>query len=216
LIGMESQIELRKLENIILDLGDVLFAIRDEDVWLEEYIEPLLGANMNEDEFFRLYDEMEHGAYSAYELKNEMEALAGRPFSMDAFKQAWNSRLLDMSAENMEVVEELSKQFKLYLLSNTNSIHYNSWWNTIKKNFGPDRFQNAFQGFFYSHELGVMKPNPEIYHLVHEGMQSPETNACLFFDDNPLNVKSAQSFGWNAKVVKNNLAEVVKELGLIK
>ncbi|MCP4125081.1 MAG: HAD-IA family hydrolase [Bacteroidetes bacterium] len=209
------ELELENLENIILDLGEVLFFIRDEDEWYEEYIEPVLGANFNEDKFLELYDEMEHGMYSAYELKNELEELAGKAFSMNAFRAGWNARLLHMPEENMEAIEALSKRFNLYLLSNTNSIHYQSWWNTIREQFGPDRFERVFKGFFYSHELGVMKPNPEIYHVVHEGMKSPAMESCLFFDDNPANVMAAKRFGWQAMVVKRNLVEVVSQLGLV-
>ena len=176
---------------------------------------PLVGERFDRQTFKQFYDDVEHGRYTSEEFKQLVESLSEKSFSTTEFEHAWNSRLLDMSKENMMVVQKLSQKYNLYLLSNTNEIHYRSWWNTIIDDFGPAIFENAFKGFYYSHTLGVMKPDREIYRIVHEGMGWPAKTECLFFDDNIVNVQAAIHFGWRSMVVKNNLSEIVDQIGLL-
>lgn len=200
--------------HVILDLGDVLFRIRSEETWYREFMFPLIG-DVDRQAFEALYHTAEHGTISDGEFKQRMEELSGRKFSMEDFENAWNGRLLDMPEVNMEIVLQLSKRYELYLLSNTNRIHWRSWSATIDHKFGWDLFEGAFNHCFYSHDLGVMKPDHRIYDQVHRAMGSPEASDCIFLDDSIANIKAAKAFGWEAVLVDDSLENKIAVTGLL-
>ena len=74
--------------------------------------------------------------------------------------------------------------YSLVLGSNTDRIHF------------PYSVQNFpalknFERCFLSYEMGLVKPNPEFFLRILEDLSvSPES--CLFIDDRPENVDSAQ------------------------
>ena len=59
---------------------------------------------------------------------------------------------------------------------------------------GISSFKELFDAEYYSHLVGMRKPDAEIYEHVLEdqGLTAQET---IFFDDNPDNIKSARSLG---------------------
>ena len=62
-------------------------------------------------------------------------------------------------------------------------------------------WSEVFDLLFFSCDLGAMKPEPEIYRAVEEGIADLEQPASLtFFDDRPENVEAAIDAGWRARV----------------
>lgn len=77
---------------------------------------------------------------------------------------------------------------------------------TLLTNFAADTFQEARERFTFlneargvtvSGEIGLLKPDADIYH-AHVEQFSLQPAATLFIDDSPANVKGAQAAGWNA------------------
>jgi putative hydrolase of the HAD superfamily len=70
--------------------------------------------------------------------------------------------------------------------------------------------------WFFSSELSMAKPDPEIYEAVTARL-GMEPSAVVFFDDRQVNVEAARAAGWRAELWTS--AEVVKktlrDLGLI-
>lgn len=83
----------------------------------------------------------------------------------------------------------LKQKYKLYLISNTNSIHK-------KYGFEHYDFLKLFDQLFLSHEVGFIKPEKEIYQAVEEASGFlPEEH--IFIDDILEYVTAAKDLGWD-------------------
>tara|TARA_R110002049_G_scaffold306635_1_gene505473 strand:- start:48555 stop:49166 length:612 start_codon:yes stop_codon:yes gene_type:complete len=107
----------------------------------------------------------------------------------------WNFMLKDFPKHRLEFIKELkaSSKYKLILLSNTNALHIDY----IKENvsFFED-FKNCFDAFYLSHEINMTKPNHAIFEFVLTE-NNLKANECLFIDDNPDNIKTANTLKFN-------------------
>lgn len=106
------------------------------------------------------------------------------------------------------LLRKLSSHFTLASLSNTNVIH----WKYICETMG---LVEHFHVNFPSHEIGMVKPEREIFEFVVASLGcSPER--ILFLDDNQLNVEQAQEVGLVAHRVRGFEDTVAKlaELGI--
>ena len=75
--------------------------------------------------------------------------------------------MLDFPEERLIYLENLakSKEYRLFLLSNTNEIHIDY----VKEDMGMDRFnrfKNSFEVFYLSYEMKMRKPDEEIFEFV--------------------------------------------------
>jgi putative hydrolase of the HAD superfamily len=83
------------------------------------------------------------------------------------------------------------------ILSNTNEIHIEAVYAQLQAQHGMDNFDPLFDWVFYSHEMGLAKPNQDIYRqlLLELGTTADRV---LFFDDLQANVAGAASVGIQA------------------
>jgi len=100
----------------------------------------------------------------------------------------------DMFTPNVPVcalVPLLRRRYRLVLLSNTNDLHYRHF----RRQFAQTL--DHFHALVVSHEVGVRKPDPAVYHHAREraGCSPAE---CLFIDDLPANVTAARACGWQS------------------
>jgi FMN phosphatase YigB (HAD superfamily) len=75
-----------------------------------------------------------------------------------------------------------------YILSNTNDLAVEH----IRRNFP---FFKNFDGYIYSYEVGVMKPDARIYEAL-EKLAGRGGTAILYLDDLPGNVAAGAARGW--------------------
>jgi len=93
-----------------------------------------------------------------------------------------------------EFLTELRSHYKLACLSNNNEFH----WDRLKKKYRAESF---FDKCYLSHEIGMIKPDPEIYDFVIKDLGiSP--SEILFFDDNPECVEAAKEAGLSTCLTK--------------
>jgi putative hydrolase of the HAD superfamily len=127
-------------------------------------------------------------------------------------KKIWNSMLIDFPKYRLDFIEQLAEKnkFKLILLSNTNDWHI-AW---VQENFKDyKRFENCFDAFYLSHEMGMRKPNPEIFDYVlnQHNLNAEET---LFIDDTSQNTKAAGEIGmhtWNIDPKTEDVIELFSQ-----
>ncbi|BCS31904.1 hydrolase [Luteitalea sp. TBR-22] len=93
----------------------------------------------------------------------------------------------------LDLLGDLRGRFVLAALSNNNPLH----WDRLTRELG---LLDAFDHAWASHELGVRKPDPEIFRLALARLGQPAERV-LFFDDAPGNVAVARSLGLQAEVV---------------
>jgi len=103
--------------------------------------------------------------------------------------KGWHAVFISLRPEVIEIMERLREQgHRVVVLSNTNRLHLDYW---------PQHYPEiaASSDFLYlSQDLGMRKPDPEIYKYV---LQSEEFDAqdAVFFDDIEENIKAAQALG---------------------
>jgi FMN phosphatase YigB (HAD superfamily) len=175
-----------RLEAIIFDIGNVLLhfdfdrAIRriapyceTEDVLILGLLEPLKHA-------------FESGRISNEVFVEEACGLIGYEGDREELAVAWQE-IFDPVVETHALVKQLRGKLPLYLLSNTNGLHAEYFLREYPV------FEN-FQGAVYSHEVGMMKPDAEIYrHAVSQFGVNP--NRTLFIDDLAANIEGARAEG---------------------
>jgi HAD superfamily hydrolase (TIGR01509 family) len=89
-----------------------------------------------------------------------------------------------------DLLRRLHARYPLYLLSDTNEIHFGY----VKRTVDVVRL---FDQCVVSYEVGAMKPGPHIYQEVLRRSGMP-AEACVFIDDRPGNVDGAKRVGMQA------------------
>lgn len=111
------------------------------------------------------------------------------PVDYKTFAHYWN----DIFWENKgmdAVLKKLRKKYPLYLISNTNKLHFDY----LKSKF---KLLRHFKKTFPSHEVGHRKPEPEIYQKVLKKVKlKPEHT--VFVDDVVKFVDGARAVGMHA------------------
>jgi len=129
--------------------------------------------------------------------------------SSEEILKAWNAVLLDFPLYRLEFLQMLSKKYRLFLLSNTDAIHIETFEQNNSPSFYGD-FYKCFEKVYFSFEIERRKPNPEIYTYVlnNHDLQAKRT---LFIDDKKENTDAALSLGlhvWNLQVGKEDVVDL--------
>ena len=185
-----------KIKNIIFDLGGVVLDI-DENIVYKELEK--LGINVSElpqsKEFREIMSKFDTGIYTAPTFRKKMKALLGLEKMTDQkFDSIWNAMLLDIPRERIEAIEQIKKHYKIFLMSNTNEIHYDLYVRDLQLRFGYNEFDALFNKSYFSFAEHLEKPDPRFFELIldHEKLNAEET---LFIDDTAANIKVAKALG---------------------
>lgn len=199
------------IKNIILDFGDVLINL-DKPATAKAMVQHgFTGITPDMEGLFQTYEKGEIGTQDFLDEVSEYFPKVSREYLI----QAWNSILLDFPEERLRFIEQLAreKNYKLILLSNTNDLHMEC----VKEQMGMERFhrfKDAFDVFYLSYEIGMRKPDSEIFEFVLEEnkLDAPET---FFVDDVKENTDSAAQLGinvWNLHVGKEDITQLKSKL----
>lgn len=125
---------------------------------------------------------------------------------------AWNAVLLDFPEYRLEFLQMLSKKYRLFLLSNTDAIHIETFEQKNGISFCND-FYNCFEKVYFSFEVGKRKPEANIYNLlINKHDLSPKRT--LFVDDKKENTDAALLLGfnvWNLQVGQEDVVDLFEK-----
>ena len=115
---------LQGVKNILFDLGGVLFHI-DYQRTIKAFQK--LGLTDFEAHFTQhqqndVFDAFETGKISAHYFVDELQKLLPH-CSEQQIIDAWNAMLIGIPKENLDLLEKLSNNYRLFLLSTTNVLH---------------------------------------------------------------------------------------------
>ncbi len=187
------------IKNIIFDLGGVIIDLRRENAVaaLEALgiadAACLLGLYRQEGPFLKL----ETGEMTAASFFDTLRERC-RPGTTDEdIERAFNAFLAGLPAERLKMLRDLrSHGFRIFALSNTNAVMYDSW---IRKAFMAEglSIQDYFEGVTASFREGVCKPDEDIFRIAlrRYGLKGEET---LMLDDSPANCEGARRAGMRA------------------
>jgi HAD superfamily hydrolase (TIGR01509 family) len=201
------------INTIIFDFGDIFINL-DKQATIDG-LKKLGVSEWNED-LNQLNISFEKG-----EISNENFLFGIQKYtsnaSIDEITTAWNAVLLDFPLKRLEFLQKLSKKYKLFLLSNTDSIHIETFERENGVSFYSDFYQ-CFEKVYFSFEMGMRKPDIEIYNFV-LAQHNLIAKHTLFIDDKKENTDAAQSLGihiWNLQVGKEDVVDLFsnKELAL--
>lgn len=189
----------KNINNIIFDFGGVIM-----DINIGRAIAAFANLNigLKADDIISshkrfLYD-LEVGNSTPEEFINIIykEYPAASDVSDKLIWDAWNTLLGTYDPKRIAMLAKLRKDYNLYLLSNTNFPHRVKFKEIYRRQFG-ENLEDLFVQCFYSDELHLRKPDPEIYNqVVKTARINPKTT--LFIDDNEANITSAREFGLHA------------------
>lgn len=132
--------------------------------------------------------------------------------SVDEILDAWNAVLADFPLYRLEFLQMLSGKYRLFLLSNTDSIHIETFENKTGISFYSDFYQ-CFEKVYFSFEIGKRKPDPDSFkYLISKHELSPKRT--LFVDDKKENTDSAAALGfhvWNLQVGKEDVVDLFEK-----
>ncbi|GAB4044823.1 HAD family phosphatase [Spirosoma litoris] len=187
------------VKNLIFDLGDVIIPI-DLTAPVRNFA---MLANLPEDEVtaiwkqFEIIGQYETGLIDDMAFRDHVrKVLKNDSWADEVIDTAWNTVLLELPVERVERIKELKQNYRLFLLSNTSPIHIRRV-NQMLTSLNQPTLEELFERVFYSYDVRIAKPSPEIYQhvLTEAGLVAEET---AFFDDNAANIESAAKLGIQA------------------
>ena len=196
----------KQIKVIFFDIGDVLLKIHPERM-----ISKISNcANIPYEVVERAFPQNAHDAYERGKMTDYdwyMSCKTALPqnnsLSEDQFWESW-SLLLGNETEVVDILINLKKNYKIWLLSNTNPMHIK---NEIESKYV---FQKLVDGGIYSYDVGYRKPEKEIYHIACDSAEVNPGNS-IFIDDLEENIIGANKAGIKGVHYKNTI-ELLKEL----
>lgn len=150
----------------------------------------------------------EHGHISTRNFFHGINALLDEPLAEEELIAAWTD-LFTPIPEMFALAERLKDRCGVYLLSNTSELH----WRYLRRTYPLDRVSHQLLASF---EIGVMKPDPQIFSAAVARFQvQPEST--VFIDDLPANIDGARACGWQGIYHRNpatTTAELTRLIGL--
>lgn len=193
----------RDFKNIIFDLGGVIINLEEQRTiaafaQLSSLPKAAIEKSILQFKEFHLF---EKGLISADQFRNALRdefQIEASDFEID---QCMNAMLLDIPVERIKLIKSLG-QLTLFLLSNTNQIHYTRFNQIYTATTGEESLNDCFKKAYYSHLVKMRKPDKEIYEMVlrENELRAAET---LFLDDNLTNLQGAQSVGISTFQIKH-------------
>ncbi len=190
------------VRNLLFDLGGVIMDICREncETAFRELGMSDIGDYLGDYGQKGPFAALESGSISEEEFRSQVRALIPGDVSDEAIDTAFNRFLTGIPPRRLVELRRLRKDYKIYMLSNTNSI---MWRQDIAKAFrqeGGD-VNDYFDGIVTSFEAGCCKPARGIFDRVVEkfGVKPEET---LFFDDSWANVEAAAKLGFMTRHVE--------------
>ena len=191
------------IRNIVLDLGGVLFTLDREEALrrfsalgvpdVEKMLDPYLQSGY--------FLQVEDGRMTEPQFRAALSELSGRELSYEEIAHAYFGFLSKVDAYKFDFIEEELKDYRIFILSNTNPY--------VMDFCESDRFLpsgRTLSSFcvkkFASCEMGMVKPERRFFEtMLREGDMIPEET--LFLDDGPANVAMARELGIHAYQPQN-------------
>ena len=193
---------MKNIKAIIFDLGAVILNINYQNT-IDEFSK--LGVK-NTSSFYskkiqhNLFNQIETGDITVEKFLTELQKETTNA-SINQVSEAWNAMLLNLPENRLAVIQSLKKEYSIYLLSNTNTIHIDAF----KKKAGNIKwmeFCNLFDKMYLSHELGLRKPNAAIFkYILREQNLKPQE--VFFIDDSLEHIEGANKLGIKTHHLRN-------------
>ena len=184
------------IANLLFDLGGVIMDI-DRSRCVRAFKALGLG---NADDYFGEFVQkgpfmlLENGDITPDDFHDIMHRSLPRHITDDAIDAAFCRFLTGIPAHRLADLRNLRRTHRIFLLSNTNPIMWDSF---IKTEFEQEGFsrEDYFDGIVTSFEANVMKPSPQIFQYACRKFSICPGDT-LFVDDSQANLDAAAALGF--------------------
>ncbi len=191
------------IELFVFDLGNVILPFEHRQIAKKLYERSRDKGLFSPDEIFLFMFERDDGLINMYETgqmtSNEFFERLKKRYRLDLtfeeFRDIWNP----IFWENHEVSEAImylkSKNYPVYLLSNTNELHFS---------YIADKYPivHKLDEWILSYEAGVKKPEKKIYDMIFDKMDV-DRRSVFYIDDIDRYVEAAKGFGIQGMVFRD-------------
>jgi glucose-1-phosphatase len=194
---------MQQIKNILFDFGGVFIDVdykKTEDAFINAGIINFHDL-YSQHNASPLFEQLERGEVNDTHFYETVRKVSGLALTNEQISNCWNSMLGEFYPEAIDKAKTLRKKYRLFLFSNTNSIHYDCVMNKYEQQFGKRDFDKLFEKAYYSHTSGIRKPYPEAFEWVlnDAGIIPAET---LFIDDTISNIEGAEKAGLSTIFLK--------------
>ena len=194
------------MKNIIFDLGNVIIDI-DFDLTFREFSKLSYQYSWEEVRYIikekRIWENYEKGLVNDEKFREILRSELKIKASDAELDRAFCGLLLEIQPDRIELLQNLSKKYRLFILSNTSSIHFNQVEMLLRESTDLKHFNEIFEYNFLSFEMGKLKPEIEIYQQVLKEANL-EPHETLFLDDMLINLEAAATLGISTKQIVPN------------
>ncbi|KAF0131182.1 MAG: putative hydrolase of the HAD superfamily [Bacteroidetes bacterium] len=182
---------------VILDIDPILtlnelknLGVEDLDIFKSPYFQhDIMG-------------KFERGILTPEVFRDKVREFIGINLCDQDIDDAWNALILDIPKERIKVLEDVKKNYPIFLLSNSNEIHYDIYLRDLQLRFGYREFDQLFTKAYFSFDLHISKPNPEIFEFV-LNQHKLIPGQTLFIDDTAEHLVAASQLGMQTYQLKN-------------
>lgn len=204
------KIDTNKYKNIIFDLGGVILNI-DYNLTVKAFTQlntPNFDSLFSKAKQTDLFDLFEKGQITPFEFRKRLRIQLNSELTDEAIDNCWNALLLDLPLERLQLLQKLAITHRTFLLSNTNEIHINRFNIYLKERFNVADLSNYFEKVYLSYEVGMRKPDVEIFHKVlNDNNLEPEET--LFIDDSGQHIQTAKKIGIKTYLLDVNAESIL-------
>lgn len=184
------------IKHIIFDLGNVLLNINPQITHNALQKLSTLDYNkafqqLSEAQVFERFETNDISAEQFIQLIMQHGQINSLP---QLVIDAWNALLLDFPLRRLQILQQLQLHYDLVLLSNTNSIHEKAFNQILQQSHGIPNIGVFFDRVYYSHKIGLRKPDPKAFEYVIADCGFAPQNT-LFIDDIEQNTLAAEKLG---------------------
>ncbi|MDF1896399.1 glucose-1-phosphatase [Rahnella sp. Lac-M11] len=184
----------------IFDMGNVIIDIdfkRVLGVWSHLSGTPL-ATLMERFSMGEVFQKHERGEISDEQFAADLCHEMGIALSFEQFSAGWQAIFVGLRPEVITVFKKLREEgHRVVVLSNTNRLHLDFW-----PQHYPEIEANT-DAMYLSQNLGMRKPEPEIFQHVLE-KEGFSASQAVFFDDVAENIEAARAAGIEAVWVEDN------------
>lgn len=179
----------------VFDLGKVILPFEHRQIAVKLHEASMIRDRFKPDDVFQFLFDHSRGFVNVYEegrtTSREFFMKLRERYKLDLefeeFKEIWNNIFEEDPAVNEAILYLKKKGYPVFLLSNTNELHFA---HIIEKY----PIVNYLDEWILSFEVGAKKPSEKIYDTIFE-KKTVERHEVLYIDDIPQYVEAAASYG---------------------
>ncbi|MGA2823975.1 MAG: HAD family phosphatase [Bacteroidales bacterium] len=188
------------IKNIIFDFGGVICDLdiqRTIDKFKEFGLPKMEFSTAPEEQdqlFEKLVSNYETGLITSRQFRDAIRNHYQVPPSDAAIDDAWNALMMKIPEPRIRLLENIRDSYRIFLLSNSNEIHFLKYREDLRQHYGYRDFDALFEKVYFSYRLHLKKPDLAIFQLVlNENKLDPAET--LFIDDTLMHIEAAHELG---------------------